>query len=421
MVHLNYQQYGSKGFHLRLRLHKDGEVRYVNVTKLLTGNIKKQHWNQKKQYFTPSCPFQKENNEVLTAFKQKYQMMAVDWDGTILEMMLRAKEDVNRVPQVSTVKGFIDGIVEEMKANRHEDGTMKCSFEGYTKCGRRLAEYCQRIGVDYESLKLTDLTVAFIHGVFDWVNKYNKGKGLRYISVGLHAIIVRADKLGILDIDDYKSCRWAKKRGISSQKYHALTEEQCKAFVNLEFDERFSKFRNNRLYKDFCHFLLCTGQSPCDALSLRYSDIEILDGVPHFVFKRRKISEKQTVPCAVPIGIEMQEIMDRWKKRSKGGYIFPVRGQHVSEKNNTNNDIKHFVSHLNLWLKVVGEAIGCNFPLHTYTFRHTAITRYISKGVPLVYLANMMGTSVSNFEKVYYNNHGDAVSRNKAMSAMSFG
>lgn len=40
MVSINYQTYG-KGFNLRLRLYQDGVTKYVNVNKLLTGNILK--------------------------------------------------------------------------------------------------------------------------------------------------------------------------------------------------------------------------------------------------------------------------------------------------------------------------------------------------------------------------------------------
>ena len=73
-----------------------------------------------------------------------------------------------------------------------------------------------------------------------------------------------------------------------------------------------------------------------------------------------------------------------------------------------------------MWLKKVGAILGCKFPLHSYTFRHTAITHYISKGVPTMYVANLMGTSVKNCEQIYYNNRGDIASRDKVMNALMF-
>ena len=113
--------------------------------------------------------------------------------------------------------------------------------------------------------------------------------------------------------------------------------------------------------------------------------------------------------------------MQRWKLEAKDGYIFPIRNKRKLKEQQTNNgDIKHFLSRLNMWLKKIGAILGCKFPLHSYTFRHTAITHYISKGVPTMYVANLMGTSVKNCEQIYYNNRGDIASRDKVMNALMF-
>ena len=83
MITTNYQVYGTSGFNLRLRVYQNGETRYVNVNKLLQGQLSKRHWNQKKQMFTPSAPFSVENNEALVQFKRKYDERAVNWTVTI--------------------------------------------------------------------------------------------------------------------------------------------------------------------------------------------------------------------------------------------------------------------------------------------------------------------------------------------------
>jgi integrase len=241
-----------------------------------------------------------------------------------------------------------------------------------------------------------------------------------YVSKALHAVIMRADKAGYLNANDFKNCHWYKRPVGSSQKAHTLTEEQCKRFAYLDL-KNVSESPLNELYRDFCLFILYTGQSVCDAVSLKYSDIQVINGVRHFVFRRRKIAEKQAVPCSVPINPELERIMQNWKHLSKDGYVFPIRNKNKLKTQTTNNgDIKHFIGKLNTWLKRVGAVLGCTFSLHTYTFRHTAITHYISKGVPVIYVANMMGTSVDNCEKIYYNNNADVASRNKVLAAMKF-
>jgi len=93
MITTNYQTYGTSGFNLRLRIYQDGETRYVNVNKLLQGNLLKRHWNQKKQMFTPSAPFSEENNEALVQLKRKYDDKAMNWNGTLFNFI----KDLNAI------------------------------------------------------------------------------------------------------------------------------------------------------------------------------------------------------------------------------------------------------------------------------------------------------------------------------------
>lgn len=419
MITINYQTFGNKGFQLRLRLYQSGETKFINVTKLLKGAIQKRHWNQRKQLFIPSCPFSDENNAMLVQFRQRYDEMAINWTGSVFGM-IAAMEDTPAPSEAMTVAGFIQVIVGRLNEKRHADGTIKGSFEGYEKLERRIKEFCKYKKIKYSKLLISELTANTINNLLEWVEKVRKGKGRIYISKMLHAMIAKADQDGYLKADDFKKCNWVQKAKGSSQKSNTLTEEQCKKFSQLNLDE-ISCSPLNELYRDFCLFILYTGQSACDAISLKYSDIKKIGGVSHFVFKRRKIADKQIVPCTVPINEELDRIMLRWRHLAKDGYIFPIRNKEKLRTQGTNNgDIKHFIGKVNYWLKKVGKALGCTFPLHTYTFRHTAITHYISKGVPVIYVANMMGTSVDNCEKIYYNNQGDTSSRNKVLAAMRF-
>ena len=420
MITINYQMFGNKGFQLRLRLYQDGETKFINVTKMLKGSIQKRHWNQKKQLFIPSCPFSDENNAILVQFRQKYDEVAINWTGSVFGMIAAMEVASQGNNEAKTVPQFIQSVVDALNSNSHPDGTLKGTFESYLKCDRRLQEFCKAKKIRYDKLLMTEITPAFIDSVFDWVENTRKGRGKGYLSAMLHSLLVKADKEGLLKMEDFKNCKWHKKTKGSAQKCNTLTEEQCQKFASMNLDE-VSQSPLRELYRDFCLFILYTGQSACDAISLQYSDIKMIGGISHFVFKRRKIAEKQSVPCAVPINQELERIMLRWKRQAKDGYIFPIRNKSKLATQTTNNgDIKHFIGKLNMWLKKIGKALGCSFPLHTYTFRHTAITHYISKGVPVIYVANMMGTSVDNCEKIYYNNQGDTSSRNKVLAAMKF-
>lgn len=420
MISINYQAYGSK-FGLRLRLYKDREVKYISVNKLLQGSLSKKHWNQRKQQFIPSAPFSKENNEILAKFKYKYEKRAIDWTGSLADFMVsfNTDKDIDAVRK-PTMHELFERIIAELKERKHPDGTVKGTYEGYEKCERRIQEFCALQKIDYSKLKVEDVTGAFISKMFHWIHVRKKGKSFLYVSKMLHATFARAEKYGWYDIGKLKHVEWAKKPLASSQKNRSLTPEQCSKLVHMPPRE-LPQNRHKLLYRDFCVFLLYTGQSPCDAVALRYSDIQNIRGVDHFVFKRRKIAEKQAVPCTVPINDVMRQIMKRWKSESKDGYIFPIRTKaKLKHQKVENGDIKHLVSRLNIWLKELGKVLGCDFPLHIYTFRHTAITNYISNGIPVVYVANMMGTSVKNCERIYYNNQGDTASMDKVLNMPLF-
>lgn len=419
MININYQAYGTSGFNLRLRFYMDGETKFLAVNKLLKGNLQKKHWNQKKQQFIPSAPFSEENNAILVEYKQRYDKMALNWKGSLYGFLAAVQAD-KFGEDTKTMKAVIEFVIEEQKKKSHADGSTKGSYEGYEKLNRRMQEFCDYAGIQYDKLLITDINSVFVNNVMDWIVKEKKGKGHVYISAMLHATLARADKEGWFDMQTVKNCRWKGKNKESVHKYHTLTKKQCRKFLSLTTDQ-LPKNPKSELYHDFCTFILYTGQSSCDAITLQYDDIKDIGGVEHFVFKRRKIAEKQAVPCAVPINQKMREIMDRWKKQSRDGYIFPIRNNEKLANQKTNNgDIKHFISRLNNWLKKIGKILECDFSLHTYTFRHTAITHYISKGVPTLYVANLMGTSVKNCENIYYNNQGDVISRDKVLKALEF-
>ncbi|TGX80530.1 hypothetical protein E5358_12810 [Palleniella muris] len=420
MIYINYQSYGTSGFSLRLRFYQDGETKFLAVNKLLKGKLLKKHWNQRKQCFIPSAPYSEENNAILVEYKQRYDRMAIEWTGSLYGFLAAVHADNFGNDGPKTVAQVIEFIITELKRRTHADGSVKGSYEGYAKLEGRLKEFCEHEKIEYDKLLITDINSVFINNVMDWIVKERQGKGHVYISAMLHATLAKAEKQGWFDMSTVKNCRWRGKNKSSVQKYHTLSTEQCRKFVSLTKGE-LPHNPNSELYHDFCIFILYTGQSPCDAIALRYSDIKNIGGVDHFVFKRRKISEKQAIPCAVPINDRMKEIMDRWKSVSKDGYIFPIRSKRkLATQKTSNGDIKHFISLLNHWLKKIGDILECDFSLHTYTFRHTAITNYISKGVPVLYVANLMGTSVKNCESIYYNNQGDVASRNKVLNAIQF-
>ena len=416
MISINYQTYG-KGLNIRLRLYQDGETRFINVNGGLHGNLLKKHWNVKRKCFYPSAPFSEENNKFLYDFKRKYDERAATWGGSLFGFLesFKEEENVRTKPTVHEAFAFIIAGMKERNVN--PDGTISGGYEGYEKADKRFREFCVANGMDYLGLLLEDVTPQLVNRVLAWV-KAQRNKKCMYMSASLKSLLNKSMANGWMERKDFSLCNWEKKSSRSVKKYESLTEEQCSMFRNFSLSE-LPRGPHTELYRDFCLFILYTCQSVCDAVALQYSDIRIIDGKEHFIFKRRKIADKQSVECSVPINSEMRRIMQRWKNEAKDGYVFPVRSKERLARNKVNNgDIKKFISKLNTWLRKVGPMLGCTFTLHSYVFRHTGITRYVSSGVNPLYLANLAGTSVRNCEKIYYNNHGDTRNRDMVLQAM---
>lgn len=67
--------------------------------------------------------------------------------------------------------------------------------------------------------------------------------------------------------------------------------------------------------------------------------------------------------------------------------------------------MKKFREDLNLWLFNVGKRLGFNFRLHSYIFRHTAISLAVNNGLPVSYVSSLSGTLPENIQKYYYNGY----------------
>lgn len=428
MVNLNYQSFGNEGFNLRLRFYKDGETKYLNINRKLKGDLRKRHWNQKKQCFVASAPESKANNETLQRIIAPYLEAADSWDGDLKDFIelhkKKKKVFVPKKPTFSgkgsdrpyTLKDMMDyEIAYQMTKVRH-DGTIKGTFEMYEKAAKRISEFCVHKNVHYDKVLLSEVDADFVNSFFEYVESKKAGKYV-YLSSVLKALLNKAAKNGWYDTSQLIGANW-KKKSVSVHKYETLTREQCRRFINMKIEEMpFPKGKYTELMRDFCVFILFTCQSPCDAICLKYENV--IGG--NLIFKRRKIDEKQHHPCMVPVNDVIEAILKKYKGANKDGYIFPIRtAKKIATSKTNNGDIKKFIGHCNAWLALLGKTLGCNFRLHLYTFRHTGITNYMSRGIDHLFVSEMAGTDVKNLKSTYYNCLEDDWNRKMALTATDF-
>ena len=179
-----------------------------------------------------------------------------------------------------------------------------------------------------------------------------------------------------------------------------LSTEQLKTFLNLSVRDITPNYKDRmtvELYYDFCVFMFHTFFSPCDVIKLKAKDITKKNTV---VAKRKKTHRQVEVPLT-PL---MRSIIDKYKGKSKDGYIFPIMDDEEERRHKTKDyTFKKFRERLNVWLKHIGKQLETEYDLHAYVFRHTAITVALNNGLPISYVANAAGTSVSVIQEHYYN------------------
>jgi integrase len=187
---------------------------------------------------------------------------------------------------------------------------------------------------------------------------------------------------------------------IDTKKPDVLTPEQLKTFLNMDADKITPVYRDRKrveLYYDFCVFMFHSFFSPCDVIKLKYKDID-RQGMIHV--KRKKTHK----PVEIPVNPVMAKIIDKYRGRTKNGYIFPIMDDEKEKEYKLRDYLfKYFGIRVNVWLKHVEKELGTDYALYAYVFRHTAITFALDNNIPFSYVAMAAGTSIEMIQKHYYN------------------
>ena len=194
--------------------------------------------------------------------------------------------------------------------------------------------------------------------------------------------VSEAFRLGLIKENPYN--RFQDKRGEKGKRPH-LTKDQIKRLIAIR-EESADRVANK--YLDFFLFQIFTGMAYSDAKSFDYTQhIITVDGHDYIDGHRMKTGEE----FITPILPYTQKILER-------------------------NDYKlHITSNqkYNQFLKGVGLALGCSFPLTTHVARHTfACTISLGEGIPKEVLQVMMGHSSIRTTELYAKLPMEFVTRN---------
>lgn len=203
-----------------------------------------------------------------------------------------------------------------------------------------------------------------------------KGKPIIRSQAAIHnyhkrfkSYVSEAFRLGLIKENPYE--RFQDKRGEKSDRPH-LTEAQLKKLIRMR-EESTDVVMNK--YLDFFLFQTFTGMAYSDAKSFDYEQhVVSIDGKDYIDGHRIKTGNEFVTP------------------------ILPITRK-ILERNNFNMEITSNQKY-NQFLKGIGLALGCPFPLTTHVARHTfACTVALGQGISKEVLQIMMGhTSIKTTE-----------------------
>lgn len=206
-----------------------------------------------------------------------------------------------------------------------------------------------------------------------------------------------------------------------AEKLPSLTVEQYARFVALDV-KAFPKsgaltHELMQMYKDFCIFLYETKTRPVDVMRAHTNNIITENGVKFLRYvpekkKNNKQSDKNKIVNTRLSNVALA-IIEKYKGKSKQGYIFPFSMNEyywnmmdAKSWNKWNNRKQTTQEQINSWLRnKVAKAIGVDFRLTLYTFRHSTLTHScMSDGANWGAIALESGTSIKMLEQHYVSN-----------------
>lgn len=389
---------------LVLRISEKKERDYKSVRHLLIGQPNLKYWMKEHERFSSHAPSCAKNNKILEDYKNVYRKLMFEYPEFSARQIASFYGHINKTSDFELMYNHVKiyDSVEEFMNVVIEREKMKPG-ENYLKY-KYLRSKCQRLIPQFSSLTFQSIryeTCAKIAQLFA-----NDGGYTGPISY-FRSFLFKADRdihvrFSMSQIGDFNFKRHMPRIYKGHQLPVILSEEQLKRFLNINIKEyttcRVSQTKAELFY-DFSCFLLHSFLAPCDAAYLHESNITKRNTIQ---IKRRKTFKE----AEIPISTKMAQIISKYKGASSYGYIFPIIDDNKEKQHKIYlYQMKKFREDLNLWLFGVGKRLGLNFRLHSYIFRHTAISLAVNNGLPIAYVSSLSGTLPENIQKYYYNGY----------------
>lgn len=187
----------------------------------------------------------------------------------------------------------------------------------------------------------------------------------------------------------------------------ALTIEQISKIIDYDVKEGSTQ----HFVRDIWLFsYLCNGMNIKDIINLKFKNLHT-DSIQ---YDRAKTSNTVQNPKPIIITLlpKAKELLEKWtvKKKNEDDYIFPVLRKGITELQKQ-KDKDQFVKTINKYMKLIGNDIGFDKPLTTYSARHSFATVLKRSGAPTEFISESLGHKSLQTTEAYLDSFEDHTRR----------
>lgn len=323
-------------------------------------------------------------NEQLHVIVEKYEGILIAMEANGDEMLIRnfkARMTGQEIPEKNNGT-FLPWMRERIEKRVMREGTRRGHLTTFFAL--------QRFGKfkSFDDLKIQNI-YAFDLFIREEKTSTRTGKPIFRSQAAIHnyhkrfrSYVTEAFRLGLIRENPYS--RFVAKRG----------EKVKRSYLSKDQVQKLQEMRNTVSdaqtvrYIDFFLFQLFTGMA--------YSDAKLFDYSKHV------------------INIDGHEYIRGSRLKTGGEFVVPILPytRKILERNNFKLNIASNQKY-NQFLKGIGVALGCNFPLTSHVARHTfACTIILGEGIPKEILQVMMGHASIKTTEIYAHLPVEFISRN---------
>ncbi|PWL59975.1 MAG: hypothetical protein DBY35_08730 [Bacteroidales bacterium] len=367
------------------------------------------YWDKKAQCFQSGTDTARVNNPVLDALRTRCNELLTNTAITTPDGFIDALK--SGIAPTLTLGSFLRYLIDDMRSGKNNKKPSR-NYQSYITILHKL----EREGQIIET-PINEINNAHFIAFSDFLLSLSDSEGKsNYISLmkRFKAIHTKAYERELNDnVLRFKYTDHAPVKE-DKEKMPSLTMEQYDAFVNLDVTTLSLKGYKSTfypsLYKDFCVFLYETMSRPVDVIKFKYSNIEKHDGMLclKYVPEKKKNNRSKNKVVLMPLSPIALAIIDKYKGKSKGGYIFPFGLNEydwdMSDNkswNTWNNRKARAIEMVNKWLKKAEKALKLDFALTTYSFRRSTLTHKCAVNPNYMQIALCAGTSPDMLVKNY--------------------